>query len=159
MASQDINACRVLVVDDFPVMRRTIISILKLGLNCTLEFVEAGDGTEALAAYQPAEFDLIISDWQMPNMDGLEFVKNVRSVDCEVPILMTTSEAQKERVIEALRAGVTDYLIKPFTQQMLLEKCGKYLIRKPARKPPGENTEPSPTDPGNSRSRPSATRV
>ncbi|MCG8653949.1 MAG: response regulator [Pirellulales bacterium] len=127
MTLQGKNSDRLLVVDDFSVMRQTIIRALEIGFQGSIEFVEAGDGAEALQLFQPSQFDLIISDWRMPNMDGLEFAKNVRSVDGDVPILMITTQDQKQSVLAALRAGVTDYLIKPFKQDMLLEKCDKYL--------------------------------
>lgn len=127
MTLQGKNSDRLLVVDDFSVMRQTVIRALEIGFQGSIEFVEAGDGAEALQLFQPSQFDLIISDWRMPNMDGLEFAKNVRSVDGDVPILMITTQDQKQSVLAALRAGVTDYLIKPFKQDMLLEKCDKYL--------------------------------
>ena len=127
MTSRGKNASRVLIVDDFAVMRRTMIHLLEAGLGGALEFVEAGNGIEALAEFQPSEFALVIADWKMPKMNGLDMVKNVRSVDSAVPILMITTESQKERIVEALGAGVTDYLIKPFKQQMFVEKCKKYL--------------------------------
>ena len=119
------------VVDDFPVMRRTIIRFLDLGLDCALECVQAGDGNEALTEFQKGEFNLVICDLNMPNMNGLEVVKNIRSVGSAVPILMITSDEETTSADKALQAGVTEYMLKPFIQQTLLDKCARYLSAGP----------------------------
>jgi len=122
---------RVLVVDDFSIMRRTIIRMLKLGLDDTFVFVEAEDGNAALAEIQASEFDLVISDWSMPKMNGLELAKNVRSLGCSVPFLMITANEEQESAANAIREGVTEYLVKPFNQESLLDACAKYLTGRP----------------------------
>lgn len=111
-----------LLVDDSRTMRNIQKNILKaLG---DIQFTEAGDGMEALTAIaaDPAGFDMILVDWNMPNMDGLSLVTRVRVKDKRTPMVMVTTEAEKTRVIEAIKAGVNNYVIKPFTPDVLLEK-------------------------------------
>ena len=113
---------KILVVDDSSTMRRIIINTLaRLGFKDT---IQAADGVEAWEAYQnhKDEISVIITDWNMPNMNGLEFVKKVRAVDKETPIIMVTTEGGKKEVITALKAGVNNYIVKPFTPQVLKEK-------------------------------------
>ncbi len=113
---------KILVVDDSSTMRRIIINTLaRLGFKDT---VPAADGVEAWEAYKNNKNDIsvIITDWNMPNMNGLEFVKKVRSVDKKTPIIMVTTEGGKKEVITALKAGVNNYIVKPFTPQVLKEK-------------------------------------
>jgi two-component system chemotaxis response regulator CheY len=95
------------------------------------EFAEAGDGIEALAviAATPGGFDLMIVDWNMPNMDGLTFVKKVRETDKKTLIIMATTEAEKSRVLDAIRAGVNNYVVKPFTPDSLTEKITQTLAK------------------------------
>ncbi len=117
----------VLVVDDFATMRRIIRNILR-----DLEFkkiLEAEDGTAAVDILKTQKVDLIISDWNMPKMTGLELLKWVRSNEDtkDIPFLMVTAEAQKENVIEAVKAKVSNYIVKPFTAQTLAEKIEKIL--------------------------------
>jgi two-component system chemotaxis response regulator CheY len=111
-----------LLVDD----SRTIRNIEKNVLRTVGEhtYVEAGDGMEALTAIaaNKAPFDLMLFDWNMPNMDGLTLVKRVREKDKTTPIIMVTTEAEKERIIEAIKAGVNNYVIKPFTPDSLLDR-------------------------------------
>ena len=117
---------KILVVDDFPTMRRIVKTLLKQ--NGFHNFTEAEDGEEAFKILQDhGDFELIISDWNMPNMTGLEFLKMVRA-DAKfkhVPFLMVTAEAEKENIIEAVKAGVSNYIVKPFTGQALKEKLDK----------------------------------
>lgn len=116
---------KILVVDDFATMRRIIKNILKqLGF---VNIDEADDGEPALAKLQAGGFDLVISDWNMPKMDGLTLLKTVRSDDQlkDLPFLMVTAEAQKENVIEAVKAKVSDYIVKPFTAEVLGEKLDR----------------------------------
>ena len=122
---------RVLVVDDCSTIRQTIILMLETGFDCTLVFVEAEDGEEALAKFQAAGFDLVISDLNMPKMNGLELVKKIRSMDFAVPILMVTVNDDKLSASEAIRAGVTDYMVKPFHQRMLVDTCARCLTDRP----------------------------
>ncbi|SFM50478.1 response regulator [Thermodesulforhabdus norvegica] len=117
----------VLIVDDFATMRRIIRNILR-----DLEFkkiLEAEDGTAAVDILKTQKVDLIISDWNMPKMTGLELLKWVRSNEDtkDLPFLMVTAEAQKENVIEAVKAKVSNYIVKPFTAQTLAEKLEKIL--------------------------------
>jgi len=113
---------RVLVVDDFSTMRRIVKNILRqLGFN---NIVEADDGTTGLGILQKEKIDLIISDWNMPKMTGLDLLKAVRSDDAlkDIPFLMVTAEAQQENIIEAVKAGVSNYIVKPFTAETLGKK-------------------------------------
>lgn len=113
---------KLLLVDDSRTMRNIQKNILKtLG---EVAFTEAGDGMEALTciAANPAGFDMILVDWNMPNMDGLTLVTKIRQKDKRTPLVMVTTEAEKVRVIEAIKAGVNNYVIKPFTPDTLLEK-------------------------------------
>lgn len=115
---------KVLVVDDSGVMRKIIIrSLNAVGFKDT---VEAADGSEGLALFQQHKFDMVLTDWNMPVKSGIELVKDLRKLDANVPIFMITTESEKERVIEAIQAGITDYLVKPFTADALQEKLDKY---------------------------------
>jgi two-component system chemotaxis response regulator CheY len=110
-----------LVVDDSATMRRIVVNSLKrIGYESC---VEAGDGTEALEAFD-ASVGFVITDWNMPNMSGLDFVKNLRSLDHgkNVPILMVTTRSVREDIVAAAQAGVNNYVVKPFTPQVLKEK-------------------------------------
>lgn len=121
MAAID-KSIKVLVVDDFSTMRRIVKNILNsLGFD---NIEEAEDGAEALKKVKAGGIGFIISDWNMPNMMGIDFLKEVRADDNtkEIPFLMVTAEAQKENVMEALQAGVNDYIVKPFTADLLEEK-------------------------------------
>lgn len=114
---------KILLVDDSRTMRNIQKKVLE-GLGGT-EFVEAGDGLEALsaiAANGAGSFGLMLVDWNMPNMDGITLVGKVREKDKTTPIVMVTTEAEKTRVIDAIKAGVNNYVIKPFTPDTLMEK-------------------------------------
>lgn len=116
----------ILVVDDFPTMRRIVRSLLReLGFS---NIEEAEDGQEALDKLRGGDsFDLIVSDWNMPNLDGLEMLKEIRSDDGlkALPVLMVTAEAKKENIIAAAKAGASGYVVKPFTAATLEEKLNK----------------------------------
>jgi two-component system chemotaxis response regulator CheY len=116
---------KILVVDDFPTMRRIVKNILKqLGFE---NIEEAEDGAQAYSKLKSGSFGFVISDWNMPNMDGLAFLKAVRN-DPELkgtPFLMVTAEAEKNKVIEAIKSGVSNYIVKPFTAEILKEKMEK----------------------------------
>jgi two-component system chemotaxis response regulator CheY len=118
---------RFLVVDDSPTMRRIVINALK-NIGYT-DIVEAEDGKDALAKLYAERIDFIITDWNMPNMGGLELTKAVRSDPnfANIPILMVTTRAMKEDVLEALQARVNNYIVKPFTPQILKEKIEQIL--------------------------------
>jgi two-component system, chemotaxis family, chemotaxis protein CheY len=120
---------KILMVDDSRTMRNIQKNVLKVMGNpvCT----EAGDGVEALTcvASHPDGFDLLLVDWNMPNMDGLTFVKRLREKDKTTPVIMVTTEAEKTRIIEAIKAGVNNYVIKPFTPDSLLERVKQTLAK------------------------------
>ena len=116
---------KVLVVDDFSTMRRIIKNTLRqLGFD---NVVEADDGESAVRRLESERIDFIISDWNMPKMSGLELLKYVRSHEefKDLPFLMVTAEAQKENVLEAVKAKVSNYIVKPFTADTLGEKIDK----------------------------------
>jgi two-component system chemotaxis response regulator CheY len=116
---------KILIVDDFATMRRIMKNILKqIGFS---NIIEADDGTTAMEELKKTSVDLIISDWNMPKMTGLDLLKKVRSTDGlkDVPFLMVTAEAQKQNVIDAVQAGVTNYVVKPFTAEAISEKLEK----------------------------------
>ncbi len=121
------TSIKILIVDDFATMRRILKNILKqLGFK---NLVEADDGTTAWDVLESQEIDLIISDWNMPKMTGLELLKKVRASDKykKSPFLMVTAEAQKQNVIEAVQAGVSNYVVKPFTAEAISDKLKKIL--------------------------------
>jgi two-component system, chemotaxis family, chemotaxis protein CheY len=118
---------KMLLVDDSKTMRNIQKKVLStLG---EIEFSEAGDGLEALTviASNPAGFDLVLVDWNMPNMDGLTLVGKIRETDKKTLLVMATTEAEKSRVLEAIRAGVNNYVVKPFTPESLIEKVKQTL--------------------------------
>lgn len=120
---------RILLVDDSRTMRNIQRKLLSaLGEP---EFAEAGDGLEALTmiASSPQPFDLILIDWNMPNMDGHTLVCRIREKDKTTPLVMVTTEAEKSRVLEAIKAGVNNYVIKPFTPEALLDRVRQTLER------------------------------
>jgi two-component system chemotaxis response regulator CheY len=116
-----------LVVDDFSTMRRIVKNLLQeLGYT---KIEEADDGATALPMLQSGDFDFIITDWNMPKMPGLDLLKAVRADPklAKLPVLMVTAEAKREQIVEAAQAGVSGYVIKPFTAQTLSEKLAKIL--------------------------------
>lgn len=117
---------KILVVDDFPTMRRIVKTLLRQ--NGYSNFVEAEDGMQALDILKKTpDIEFIVSDWNMPNMTGIELLKTVRA-DAKLkhlPFLMVTAEAEKENIIEAVKSGVSNYVVKPFTGQTLAEKLAK----------------------------------
>ena len=120
---------KILIVDDFSTMRRIIKNLLRdLGFTNTQE---ADDGSSALPMLKAAEFDFLITDWNMPGMTGIDLLKAVRADDKlkSLPVLMVTAEAKREQIIEAAQAGVNGYVVKPFTAQALKEKIEKIFER------------------------------
>lgn len=116
---------KVLVADDSGVMRKIIIrSLAACGVT---EVVEAADGKIGWDLFQTESVDLVLTDWNMPEMTGLEFLREIRNSGSTVPVIMITTEAEKSKVIEAIQAGVTDYLSKPFEQDELRDKLEKYV--------------------------------
>ncbi len=120
----DLNM-KILIVDDFSTMRRIVRNLLKqLSFN---NVDEAEDGTVALEKIKSGSYDFVITDWNMPNMNGLELLKAIRSDDAlkDLPVLLITAEAEKENVILAAQAGVNDYIVKPFTGDVLQQKINR----------------------------------
>lgn len=111
---------KALVVDDSAVMRKVLTGALERA-DIT-EVTHAKDGVEAVDACNEAEFDLILMDWNMPNMLGIDAVRAIRENGKSMPIIMVTTEAERNRVIEALQAGANNYIIKPFEPDTLVEK-------------------------------------
>ena len=118
---------KILAVDDSPTMRRIIINTLKrAGFQ---DVVEAQDGKDALAKLKVDKFNFIITDWNMPEMDGLTFVNTIRGMDefKDLPILMVTTRSVKDDIVEAMKAGVNNYIVKPFTPDTLKAKIEQVL--------------------------------
>jgi two-component system chemotaxis response regulator CheY len=122
---------KILIVDDFATMRRIIRNLLQdLGFT---NVAEADDGTTAWPMLQAGQFDLLITDWNMPGMAGLDLLKAVRADArlAKLPVLMLTAEAKREQIVEAAQAGVNGYVIKPFTAETLKAKLDKILAAMP----------------------------
>ncbi|KIG02392.1 MULTISPECIES: chemotaxis response regulator CheY [Caballeronia] len=118
---------KILVVDDFPTMRRIVRNLLKeLGYS---NVDEAEDGAAGLARLRGGGFDFVISDWNMPNLDGLSMLQQIRADAAlsHLPVLMVTAESKKENIIAAAQAGANGYVVKPFTAATLDEKLTKIL--------------------------------
>ncbi|WP_250459678.1 chemotaxis response regulator CheY [Microbulbifer litoralis] len=116
---------KILVVDDFPTMRRIVRSLLKeLGFN---NVDEAEDGQEGLQKLASGDFEFVVSDWNMPNLNGLDMLKQIRADDAlkSLPVLMVTAEAKKDNIVAAAQAGANGYIVKPFTAATLEEKLNK----------------------------------
>ncbi|HEB85953.1 MAG TPA: chemotaxis protein CheY [Gammaproteobacteria bacterium] len=120
---------KILIVDDFSTMRRIIKNLLRdLGFTNT---EEADDGTTALPMLQTGKFELLVTDWNMPGMQGIDLLRHVRADEniASMPVLMVTAEQKKEQIVEAAQAGVNGYIVKPFTAQTLKEKLEKIFER------------------------------
>ncbi len=120
---------KILVVDDFSTMRRIIKNLLKdLGFTSVQE---ADDGSTALPMLQQGDFDFVVTDWNMPGMQGIDLLRAIRSDDNlkHLPVLMVTAEAKKEQIVAAAQAGVNGYVVKPFTAATLKEKLDKIFER------------------------------
>ena len=126
------NTMKILVVDDFSTMRRIVKNCLQeIGYT---DITEADDGNTALPLLKAGAFEFLITDWNMPGMPGLDLLKAVRADSklAKMPVLMLTAEAKREQIIEAAQAGVSGYVIKPFTAGTLKEKIDKILASKAA---------------------------
>ncbi|MBI5007617.1 MAG: chemotaxis response regulator CheY [Nitrosomonadales bacterium] len=126
-----IEDTKFLVVDDFSTMRRIVRNLLKeLGFA---NVQEAEDGVDALNKLRGEKFDFVVSDWNMPNMTGIELLRNIRADAAlkHLPVLMVTAEAKKENIIEAAQAGASGYVVKPFTAATLDEKLKKIFAAFP----------------------------
>ncbi len=120
---------KILVVDDFSTMRRIIKNLLRdLGFT---NIQEADDGNTALPMLQQGDFDFVVTDWNMPGMQGIDLLKEIRKDDklSHLPVLMVTAEAKREQIIQAAQAGVNGYIVKPFTAATLKEKLDKIFER------------------------------
>lgn len=120
---------KILIVDDFSTMRRIIKNLLRdLGFNNTHE---ADDGSTALPMLKNGDFEFLVTDWNMPGMQGIDLLKEVRKDESlrHLPVLMVTAEAKREQIIEAAQAGVNGYIVKPFTAATLKEKLDKIFER------------------------------
>lgn len=120
---------KILIVDDFSTMRRIIKNLLRdLGFTNT---VEADDGTTALPILNAGGIDFLVTDWNMPGMQGIDLLKYVRADEklSTMPVLMVTAEQKREQIIEAAQAGVNGYIVKPFTAATLKEKINKIFER------------------------------
>ena len=117
---------KALIVDDSQIMRRIIVSVLKkAGVN---DIAEVANGQEALDALKAdKDIGLVLLDWNMPVMTGIETLKHIRTTNKQLPVVMVTTESEKERVVEAIKAGANDYMLKPFNPDDVLEKLRKYL--------------------------------
>ena len=118
-----------LVVDDFPTMRRIVKNLLAdLGYN---NVVEADDGQTAIPVLKGGDIEFVVTDWNMPGMTGIELLKAIRSdpATANLPVLMVTAESSKEQIVEAAQAGVSGYIIKPFTAATLKEKLDRIIQR------------------------------
>jgi two-component system chemotaxis response regulator CheY len=123
---------RFLIVDDFSTMRRIVRNLLKeIGFS---NAEEAEDGQVALTMLKNSKFDFVVSDINMPNMNGFELLKNIRSDEAlrGIPVLMVTAEAKKEDIVAAAQGGASGYIVKPFTKATLEEKVQKILQKVPA---------------------------
>ena len=119
---------KILVVDDFSTMRRIVRNLLKeLGFSNVLE---AEDGVDALKKLRAETFEFVVSDWNMPNMSGIDLLREIRKDPAlkHLPVLMVTAEAKKENIIEAAQAGASGYVVKPFTAVTLDEKLQKIFL-------------------------------
>ena len=118
---------RIMLVDDSRTIRNIQKKVLaKLGHE---DIIEASDGVEALEKYKEGPPDLMLIDWNMPNMDGITLAKTIRQTDKSIPLIMCTTEAEKSRVVEALETGVDNYMVKPFTAATLSEKIDQTLSK------------------------------
>ncbi|MEA2049923.1 MAG: response regulator [Campylobacterota bacterium] len=114
---------RILIVDDSSTMRRIIGNVVQQLGVVKDDFDEAEDGVVAWKLFQEKNnYDVVLTDWNMPNMNGLELVKTIRAKDKKIPIVMITTEGGKGEVITALKAGVNNYIVKPFSAEVLKEK-------------------------------------
>ncbi len=120
---------KILIVDDFSTMRRIIKNLLRdLGFTNTSE---ADDGLTALPMLESGKYDFLVTDWNMPGMQGIDLLKAVRANPelADLPVLMVTAESKKDQIVEAAQSGVNGYVVKPFTAQTLKEKIDKIFER------------------------------
>ena len=116
-----------LVVDDSAVMRKVIIGALSRA-NIT-DVDQAADGVEAVEACKNSDYSLVMMDWNMPNMLGIDAVRKIRALGKTMPIIMVTTEAEKSRIVEALKAGAQNYVIKPFEPATIIDKINQTIAK------------------------------
>ena len=124
---------KVLVVDDFATMRKIVRNILKqIGFN---NIVEADDGAHAMEVIRNDKIDFVVTDWNMPNMSGLELLINIRGEEKakDTPVLMVTAEGLAENVVDAVKAGVDNYIVKPFTAETVQAKIEQIFAKRSAK--------------------------
>lgn len=118
---------KILVADDDAVIRT--LMCVPLRTLAYLEVIEAADGQQARALFDKNQFAAVVIDWLMPGMTGLDFTRSIRLTGSRVPILMVSGQSDRQQVIKAIKAGVTDYLIKPFDVKVLCDKVNRLLCR------------------------------
>ncbi len=118
---------KILVADDSPIIQRIIINALSDMKDA--EVVTASNGEEAVAAVNESEFDMILMDWNMPRMTGIDALRRIRLLGDSTPVIMVTTESERGNIIEALKAGASNYIIKPFEPHVISEKIMETLER------------------------------
>lgn len=117
---------KALIADDSGVMRKIIVRAASAaGID---DITEAVDGADALAKFAKDSYDIVLTDWNMPNKTGLEVIQEIRALGSAVPIIMITTEGEKSHVLQAIQAGVSDYLTKPFEAAALVAKLDKFAL-------------------------------
>ena len=116
---------KALVVDDSAVMRKVIIGALSRAEIVDVD--QAADGREAVTACENADYDIVLMDWNMPNLSGIDAVRGIRKLGKTMPIIMVTTEAEKGRIVEALKAGAQNYIIKPFEPATIIDKINQTI--------------------------------
>jgi len=133
---------KILLVDDSRTIRNIQKNVLKqLGHT---DIVEAEDGVQALVQMKDHKIDLMLVDWNMPNMDGITLIRKVRETNKTIPMIMCTTEAEKTRVLEAIKAGVNNYVVKPFTVESLGEKLNQTMSKMAPQAPAVAAPAPAP---------------
>lgn len=125
LLDQGLTAMKILVADDEQLTRQLTAALLKLSIKADVSEAENGDVADQLI--QSNEFDLLLLDWNMPGKSGLDITRSLKAKQSQVPVIMVSSNAQREMVLEALQAGVADYVIKPFQPEYLLAKVSKFI--------------------------------
>ena len=118
---------KILIADDDPITR-AMISV-PLRASADLEIVEAANGQQARALFDKSHFDVLVIDWQMPGMSGLDFTRSIRLTGSQVPILMVSAQSDRQHVMKAIKAGISDYLLKPFEATVLWSKISRLIGR------------------------------
>jgi two-component system chemotaxis response regulator CheY len=129
------DVVKILIADDDSISRAMIC--VPLRTSADLEIVEAANGQQARALFDKYQFDAVVVDWQMPGMTGLDFTRSIRLAGSNVPILMVTAQSDRQHVVKAIKAGISDYLLKPFDATVLWSKVSR-LIGRPVETRPVE---------------------